>query len=581
MSSSPFWKAFWAELVSRMSAGGGGGGGGATTADEILHACRLTAAQSLQNLDQRQQQALQLSSSSLGDRDGSGGGSSANSENKDDDQEPAADGDGDDATANATTIPDGPFSFSIAWACHTLLSSQDVVSSVLIGQEFTWRRRLGCLALLEAFCNQYVGTSTTTASSSMAESPFFPLLVKDALASLHATEQPEHNNKSEIQLEQASLMTLIESFLPEMLGPLKFPLVERALATGEMQENVLAYLEESIQQWNAVYHDDNYTHPILWAQRGSEVNSLKTMVQDAAIDIAEKAVSIESVLLPLPSVDAPFARPMPPPLMPLFGYDNDDEVALTGKEEQEVSEYLHAELLWLTPSNLRFMLLPDDEEDDLEATERYRDVLTLLKSRAFSTPLAPTEQRAVLQLLAEASGIVAAGGGGGGGGGGDINEPDNSSSNSAVRLVRESGLTPQNLPRLVEHNPLIAHECLLRILSSAPDDEKNEYLSSLVGMDMSLHTMEVVNRLATFNNAGSGELILHPEYVQLFISSCIASCENMQDRHSQNRLVRLVCVFVQSLLRNKIVKVDDIYFEVQAFCVEFSRIREASALFKS
>jgi CCR4-NOT transcription complex subunit 11 len=559
-SSASFWKAFWAELVNRMPSGGAAGRG-ATTADEILHACRLTAAQGLQNLEQQQKQALlQSISDSI---------SSTSSESKE--HEPADDGDDEDAVLNATdstAIPDGPFSFSIAWACHTLLSSQDVVSSVLIGQEFTWRRRLGCLALLEAFCDQYV-------TSSKAESPFFPLLVKDALASLHATEQPEHNNKSEIQLEQASLLALIESFLPEMLGPLKFPFVERALATPgeEMPEDVRLYLEGAIQQWNAVYHDDNFTHPILWAQRGSEVNSLKTMVQDAAIDISERnaMVSVESVLLPLPSVDAPFARPMPPPLMPLFGYD-DDEVALTGKEEQEVSEYLHAELLWLTPSNLRFMLLPDDEEDDLEATERYREVLTLLKSRAFSKPLAPSEQRAVLQLLAEASGIV--------GSGGDNNEPDNSS-NSAVRLVRESGLTPQNLPRLVEHNPLVAHECLLRILSSAPEDEKNEYLSSLVGMDMSLHTMEVVNRLATFNNVGSGEPILHPEYVHLFISSCIASCENMQDRHSQNRLVRLVCVFVQSLLRNRIVKVDDIYIEVQAFCVEFSRIREASALFKS
>ena len=530
--------------------------------------------------------------------------------------------------------------FHMAWAAHRMLEDHhEAVShddhnsnngAQLSNTVLSGKQRIGCLCILE---------TVISLNYPREESSLFRILVHHTLTLLQRQQQRQqqqrqneyrNNESSDDRIERFCLMELADGFLPILSGGQEnYQQVLEGLNLesddtpnghdNQMGENdgthpnsdqqdenkssVSVSLDEHVEQWLT---DDPYrpdmscVKPWMWMHGESEVAELHRLMDKTSPPV----VDASALLSPLPLMKLPFARPLPPPLLPTMGYyceddqgfQNDDQDPIDEQEEADYLEYLHSELIWLTPNTLRLMLLPDSE-DDHRANERYRTVLDLLRNHAFAAPLTPDQQRQVTEALSGRDGTN------------NDNDNDNGSDNdseehSAVsqRLVKDSGLTPQTLVQLVEHNPLVAYECLLLVLTSSPEPVQNEYLSALVSMDMSLHSLEVVNRLATYqqtttngnnnnnnNNQSSDSLtktsLLHPEYIHLYITNCIASCENIPDRLLQNRRVRLVCVFLQSLIRRhqhgrSVVSVEALFPEVQTFCISFARIREAASLYK-
>ncbi|GBC06920.1 hypothetical protein RclHR1_07140007 [Rhizophagus clarus] len=151
------------------------------------------------------------------------------------------------------------------------------------------------------------------------------------------------------------------------------------------------------------------------------------------------------------------------------------------------------------------------------------------------------------------------------------------------KLVYQCDLVPEKFPDLVENNSRIAVEALLQLKSSPQvgkflktlvtiNDLERSQQSSVDPVNRMRSSMEVVNGLTSFP--------LPPEFLHKYLTNCVRACEASQNRDTQDRQVRLICVFFQSLIRNNIVDVNRFFVEIPAFCLQFSRIREAADLYR-
>ncbi|CAD8209403.1 unnamed protein product [Paramecium pentaurelia] len=126
---------------------------------------------------------------------------------------------------------------------------------------------------------------------------------------------------------------------------------------------------------------------------------------------------------------------------------------------------------------------------------------------------------------------------------------------------------------LVEHNPQLVSDIITKLHQSGIN--VHEYLDYLIQIKVTIQTLELVNQLTK-------NITLPDQFLNMFITRCIVTCEEVKQNQQQlTRQVRLVSVFIKTLIKQKTFNPKKIYVELQGFCLEFSSIQEATQLFKA
>ncbi|VDK81980.1 unnamed protein product [Litomosoides sigmodontis] len=128
--------------------------------------------------------------------------------------------------------------------------------------------------------------------------------------------------------------------------------------------------------------------------------------------------------------------------------------------------------------------------------------------------------------------------------------------------------------KYIDDNPAIAAAVIVaRIAENS--SELPQFFELLARMKISVQAMEVVNKLCT-------QVEFPQEYLNSYIATCVRRCEEPnQTPFMQCRQVRVVCVFLSSLIRSRTWDVRPLSVELQAFVLKFNHVREAASLYQA
>ncbi|CAJ0567545.1 unnamed protein product, partial [Mesorhabditis spiculigera] len=141
------------------------------------------------------------------------------------------------------------------------------------------------------------------------------------------------------------------------------------------------------------------------------------------------------------------------------------------------------------------------------------------------------------------------------------------------KLQRLTELTPSHYKLLIELNPKVASDVLSYLLRSDPD-RINTIIGVLMSMEFSVQCADVIRKI--YKTAPSLPTAPLVTYIQHLFQICQDSSKpSMQIRH-----VRVTAMLVATLLNEGTIKSDDLYTEINAFCLQFSSNQATSTLFQ-
>ena len=138
-------------------------------------------------------------------------------------------------------------------------------------------------------------------------------------------------------------------------------------------------------------------------------------------------------------------------------------------------------------------------------------------------------------------------------------------------LVHHIRLTSQKLPQLVEKNPTVAIAVVSSLVNSG---QFSGYLTALGNMDVSLHSLLVMNKVARVLETPMG-------FPHVYVHRCFIHCRETSDQVIRRRNVQLLCTFLECLMSRKVWSVQtvkDEYMEMEPFCLEYRGLKEAASL---